>query len=153
MKAFFRKLVRIFVGLLAAVGLLTLLLVGIGIVAVAQLDPAAQSVPDQVVLEIDFGKGLVEYVPEDPIAQALSITDKPTTVRDVVLGLKRAAADERGHHLDVALLDRKHERGLAALLFPQVGVRAAVQQLLHDVDVALPVVGSWSTERQSESRP
>ncbi len=95
MKAFFRKLVRIFVGLLAAVGLLTLLLVGIGIVAVAQLDPAAQSVPDQVVLEIDFGKGLVEYVPEDPIAQALSITDKPTTVRDVVLGLKRAAADER----------------------------------------------------------
>jgi protease-4 len=95
MKTFFKTIAKFAVRILATVGALTLLLLFIGIGLVANLDSSAQPVPDQVVLEIDFGKGLVEYVPDDPIAQALSLADKPTTVRDVVLGLKRAAADER----------------------------------------------------------
>ena len=52
-----------------------------------------QHVPDSVVLEMDLGRGLVEYLPADPVASLMF--EKAHTTRDVVDALERAAHDER----------------------------------------------------------
>ncbi len=52
-----------------------------------------QHVPDNVVLEMDLGRGLVEYLPADPVASLMF--EKAHTTRDVVDALERAAHDER----------------------------------------------------------
>lgn len=50
-------------------------------------------VPSRVVLEADFERGLVEYVPDDPVARYLLA--KPQVVLDVVGALKRGSEDPR----------------------------------------------------------
>jgi len=51
------------------------------------------SVPSKTILEIDFERPFVEYVPNDPIAQMLFEDDM--LVRDVVEALEKAAGDDR----------------------------------------------------------
>lgn len=53
----------------------------------------AGRVPKRVILEADFEQGMIEYVPEDPLARAL-FTKKPL-VRDVVEALRKASQDDR----------------------------------------------------------
>ena len=85
---------RFLVYVLALVGLLTVLAgVVVGIVALQLESP--KGLPDRLILEMDFGRGLVEHVPEDPIALALALRRKPITVRQAVEALERAAADPR----------------------------------------------------------
>ncbi len=87
-----KGLKRLLVWVLSIVGALTLVGVIIVVVGVV-ITSAGKSVPDRVILEADFEKPLVEYVPLDPVAQALM--RKQTSVRDVVEALERASEDER----------------------------------------------------------
>src|SRR5512135_1026397 len=52
-----------------------------------------RSVPRKVLLEADFEQSIEEYVPETSIPQALG--EAPTTTRDVIDALDRAAKDDR----------------------------------------------------------
>ena len=84
---------RFVIGLLAVIGgiaVLAFLVMVIGLIAVI---PARKSVPEKVILEMDFEKPVVEYVSDDPLARALM--REITTVRDVVEALERASADKR----------------------------------------------------------
>lgn len=54
---------------------------------------AKKRVPAVTVLEVDFERGLVEHVPDEPVARYL--LSKPLVVLDVVLALERASADDR----------------------------------------------------------
>jgi protease-4 len=65
------------------------LVLGIGVAL--WLTPAR--VPAKTILEADFERGLVEYVPNDPLASVLLAP--ASTVRDVVEALERAALDDR----------------------------------------------------------
>jgi protease IV len=77
-----------------------------------------EGVPGRTILELDLEQELAEYVPQDPIAQA--IQGRRTTVRDVVEALHRAADDRRV----VGLVARVGSGGLG---FAQVEeIRAAV---------------------------
>ncbi len=89
-KSFIRKF---FGRLLATIGALTVLGVIIIVVLVVANKPTDKSIPNRVILEANFEKGLVEYMPDDPFAQL--IRHDVTTVRDIVDALKRAAKDER----------------------------------------------------------
>ncbi len=94
---------RIFVGTLAVIGGLVIVAVLVaGIVCWA----GKGGVPRKTILEVDFEKGLVEYVPDDPLAK-ITMGKKPT-VRDVVEALERASADPRV----VALVARVGESDL-----------------------------------------
>jgi len=66
-----------------------------------------KSVPSKVILEADFEKHLVEYVPDDPVARIVS--GKTPTVLGVVEALERATKDERV----VGLVARVGEAGLS----------------------------------------
>jgi len=90
LKSFLKKFV---VRLLAVIGALTLIVVIIMAIGLATLLPDRKAVPDRVILEVDFEKPLVEYVPPDPLA--LALMRKVTTVRDVVEALERASDDKR----------------------------------------------------------
>ncbi len=81
---FFRRLLM---GLGALMLLFVLLLV-VGIVL-----GRGERLPGRVVLELDLERGVVEYVPDDPIATALARDQ--LTVRDVVEALHRGAEDDR----------------------------------------------------------
>jgi protease-4 len=50
-------------------------------------------IPERTILEADFTGGLVEYVPEEPLAKA--VLQQRRSVRDVVEALQRGAEDER----------------------------------------------------------
>ncbi len=50
-------------------------------------------VPQRTVLEIDFGRGIVERVPSSPLARAQAAHAYP--LRDLLDALERAAADKR----------------------------------------------------------
>ncbi|HEV2132252.1 MAG TPA: signal peptide peptidase SppA [Longimicrobiaceae bacterium] len=96
-----RVLVRILAGI-GAVAVLGMLLLLIALLAFSRTAP----VPRQAILELNLEEGLVEYVPHDPLAQA--IEGRRTSVRDVVEALRRAAADDRV----VALVARVGSGGL-----------------------------------------
>ena len=88
-----RKLV---VPVLAVIGGVVVLVVIISAFAIAGgTDASNLPVPDRVVLEVNLERRLIEYVPQDPFAQAFLLTEKPLTLRDLTDGLRRAAADER----------------------------------------------------------
>lgn len=72
-------------------GFLLLAVVAAVIIAVALF--SSDRVPRQAILELDLERGLVEYVPDDPVATALQ--GRQTTVRDVVEALHRATDDDR----------------------------------------------------------
>jgi protease-4 len=71
----------------------TLLLLLAGIVSIVFQRRAQTRVPAHTILEADFTQGLVEYVPEEPLAKA--VFQQRRSVREVVLALERAAEDER----------------------------------------------------------
>jgi protease IV len=50
-------------------------------------------VPKQVILEAELDQGMIEYVPDDPLARVL--LGKKTSARDVVETLQRASLDDR----------------------------------------------------------
>jgi protease-4 len=66
-----------------------------------------KSVPSKVILEADFEKHLVEYVPDDPVARIVS--GKAPTTLGVVEALERASGDKRV----VGLVARVGEAGLS----------------------------------------
>ncbi len=53
----------------------------------------AGRVPGQVILEIDFDKGIAEYVPDDPLARL--VLKQKIHLRDIVEALQKAATDDR----------------------------------------------------------
>jgi len=76
-----------FIGLVAILGVVALF--GFGLLsAVVQ-----ERLPSRLVLELDFEQGVIESVPDDPLAQ-LMMTDV-VTLRDIVDSLDRAAEDRR----------------------------------------------------------
>jgi protease-4 len=84
---------KFLVGVLAVVGAVVVLLAmaggAVGLVAVA----GRGSVSDRSILEIDFEKGIIETVPDDPFGALFK--DKVTTIRDVVDALEKGSTDPR----------------------------------------------------------
>ena len=76
--------------MLAVIGLLTVIMI---IVMCGIITKKHKPVPELVILELDLEKPLVEYVPEDPLAQ-VSLREA-TGVLDVVEALERARSDDR----------------------------------------------------------
>lgn len=88
-----RRLKKLFVWLLSIIGALTLIAVLLIAACIVVIPLARKSLPEQVILEVDLEKPLVEYVPQGPLAQALM--RKEITVRDIVEALELASGDER----------------------------------------------------------
>ncbi len=84
---------RFIIGLLAVIGGLAVIAFLVTVISFIAVAPSRKSIPEKVILEVDFEKPLVEYVSDDPLARAL--LREVTTVRDVVEALERASADER----------------------------------------------------------
>ncbi len=84
---------RFAVGLLAVIGLLTLLLAAGGIAAVWLLLPGKPSLPGQIVLTLDLRDGLDEAPAQDPL-DLLGLAATPTFT-DVILALDQAGRDPR----------------------------------------------------------
>jgi protease-4 len=76
-----------FIGLVAILGVVVLF--GFGLLSVA----VQERLPSRLVLELDFEQGVIESIPDDPLAQ-LMMTDV-VTLRDIVDSLDRAAEDRR----------------------------------------------------------
>ncbi|CAN5818692.1 S49 family peptidase [soil metagenome] len=75
------------------IGLGAMTLLFFVLIFVALLVGRGERLPGRVVLELDLERGLVEYVPDDPISAALSRDQ--LSVRDVVEALHRASTDDR----------------------------------------------------------
>jgi protease IV len=84
---------RLIVGLLAAIGALVVMLVAVAGVAVFWLKPAARSLPEKIVLEVDLTQGLADRPNDNPLMQLLAGA-KPT-MRDLLDALDVAATDRR----------------------------------------------------------
>ena len=78
------------VGVLAGIGALTILAL---IAAGAWYWRGKGSVPEKTVLEVDFERGVVEYVPDEPVGRIL--LKRFYVLRDVTEALDRAAEDRR----------------------------------------------------------
>jgi protease-4 len=87
---FLVSLKRFCVRVLAIIGLLTLIII---IVIGGIITTTHKPVPELVILEMDLEKPLVEYVPDDPLAQVA--LREATTVLDVVEALEQARSDDR----------------------------------------------------------
>lgn len=81
---------RIAVGVLAGVGALTILAL---LAAGAWYWKDKASVPERLVLEVDFERGVVENVPDEPVGRYL--LKRFLVLRDVTEALNRAAEDRR----------------------------------------------------------
>lgn len=84
---------RFVVGVLAAVGVLAIVAGLLFVVVGMGMMLRKGGVPSKTILEVDFEKALVEYVPDDPVARL--IAGQADTVRDVVEALERAGDDSR----------------------------------------------------------
>src|SRR5258706_1979492 len=84
---------KVIVRILAVLGGLMLLglVVGVGIWGIASL--GKRSVPGRTILEVDLERGMIESVPDDPVA-AVMLKDTPV-LRDMVEALAKAADDPR----------------------------------------------------------
>ena len=76
----------------------TLMLIGAWVVVMAIVGAIAtlmsqESLPERIVLEIDFEREFAEYTPTDPLASVLM--EQTVSVRDIVDALQQAATDER----------------------------------------------------------
>ena len=78
---------------LTIIGVLLLIGAIAGGVAIFVSRSNAGEVPEHTILEVDFTGGLVEYVPQDPVAQALY--QRRPTVQGAVRTLERAADDTK----------------------------------------------------------
>ena len=84
---------RFAVGCLASIGgLVVVLVLWIVVVAIVYRSPVGH-VPGKTVLEVNLETGLMEDVPDDPVAKALM--GNTPVVRDLVEGLERASNDHR----------------------------------------------------------
>ena len=86
---------RLLVPALAVIGGVVVLGLVISALAIAGAGPSTAPVPDRVVLEVNLERRLIEYVPQDPLAQALLLAEKLLTLRDLTDGIQRAAGDRR----------------------------------------------------------
>lgn len=84
---------RILVGGLAIIGGLAILVVVVGLSVGVVYWISKGRVPAKTILEADFERGLIEYVPDDPVAQVMLA--KTPIVRHRVEALKRASEDDR----------------------------------------------------------
>ena len=76
----------------------TLMLIGAWVVVMAIVGVittlmSQESLPERVVLEIDFEREFAEYIPTDPLASVLM--EQTVSVRDIVDALHQAATDDR----------------------------------------------------------
>ncbi|MCE3247980.1 MAG: sppA, partial [Geminicoccaceae bacterium] len=83
---------RVLVGLLATLGVLTLLLAGGAALTAWLLLPGQPELPERIVLALDLREGLDEAAADDPLG-LLGLAGP--TFTDVILGLDRAARDPR----------------------------------------------------------
>ncbi len=86
MKIFFKKLLMI-------IGGLTVFMFFLCIGSAIFIWKQREKIPDNIVLELDFSKGLAEYVPDESAARMM--LGKMPTVLDVVQTLELAAKDKR----------------------------------------------------------
>lgn len=86
MLTFISKLVNI-IGIIATVALIILII--IGIFSWLRKD----RVPRKTVLELNLGKGIVEHIPDVPLAKAMM--GKPLELKNVVGALEKASTDDR----------------------------------------------------------
>jgi protease-4 len=84
---------RFFVRLLALIGGLVVLAVIVVALVVVGIRMAKARVPGKTLLEVNLETGLLEYVPDDPLAQVM-LKDKPT-LRGTVEALKKASGDPK----------------------------------------------------------
>lgn len=111
---------KVVVGILAVIGVMAILAGVAAAVFVAAAALGKPAVPSRTVLQIDFEQGLVEAIPEDPLAKIM--LEEQLTLIDVVDALGRAADDERV----VALVARIGGSGIGLAHLQEV--RDAVQR-------------------------
>ena len=107
---------RILIRVLAAIGAVTVCFLLLGIISMSLMMRrfTGDGIPAKTILELNLERGLVEYVPEDPMTGIFS--RRVPTVRDVVDALEGAASDERV----VAVLARVGSRGLGLAQIQEV---------------------------------
>ncbi|RKH89505.1 signal peptide peptidase SppA [Corallococcus sp. AB045] len=92
---------RFFIGALAFIGALSILFV-VGVVGLLMLAASSKpGVPSNLVLELDLKEPLPEYTLDTSLAGAFG--EEPTSLRDVVEGLEKAATDPRVKSLVVRI--------------------------------------------------
>lgn len=92
---------RFFIGALAFIGALSILFV-VGVVGLLMLAASSKpGVPSNLVLELDLQEPLPEYTLDTSLAGAFG--EEPTSLRDVVEGLEKAATDPRVKSLVVRI--------------------------------------------------
>lgn len=84
---------KLFFKFLAIVGGITVLMFMFLVTSTIFVWMGRETVPDKTILEMDFEKGIVEYLPDDPTARMM-FEDQFSTL-DVIKGLKTASEDER----------------------------------------------------------
>ena len=107
---------RILIRVLAAIGAVTVCFILLGIISMSLMMRrfTGDGIPAKTILELNLERGLVEYVPEDPMTGIFS--RRVPTVRDVVDALEEAAGDQRV----VAVLARVGSRGLGLAQIQEV---------------------------------
>lgn len=86
-------MIRILKTFLMIVGAMTLVSLLSGLITTIVMWTTDEDVPDRTILEIDFTKGVVEYVPDD--VSARMVVDSGTTSMELVEALEMAADDDR----------------------------------------------------------
>ncbi len=84
---------KVIVGILAAVGVLSILAVFAGVALLLFSVSSTSPVPARVILELDLENGVIETIPDDPMAQIM--LGGALQLRDVVEALERGAGDRR----------------------------------------------------------
>jgi len=84
---------KLVVGILAIIGVLSLLMILVVGVFGLLAATSKPGVPRGVILQVDFEQGVIEAIPEDPVAQMM--LEKTTPVLDIVDALDKAAGDKR----------------------------------------------------------
>jgi len=84
---------KVFVGILAAIGVLSILAVCAVVVLMLISVSSTPPVPARVLLELDLENGIIETIPDDPMAQIM--LGGTLQLRDVVEALERGAGDRR----------------------------------------------------------
>ena len=84
---------KVIVGILAAIGVLSILAMFVVVALTLLTVSATPPLPSKVVLEIDLEGGVIEAIPDDPMAQLM--LSGALQLRDVVEALERGAEDRR----------------------------------------------------------
>ena len=107
---------RILIRALTAIGAVTVCFILLAILSMSLMVRrlTGDGIPAKTVLELNLERGLVEYVPDDPMVGIFS--RRAPTVRDVVDALEEAARDKRV----VAVLARVGGRGLGLAQIQEV---------------------------------